>query len=133
MRVQAEVLSRVAELARLRLEPEEAERLRQELSGILDHMDSLAQVDGLTQPDETAPECAPSPDTADQRGPNGSAEGSTSATRHPPAPLLVDPSQLAPQWEEEFFVVPRLPAMDGTMNPPPPLTYPSPGEGQDGG
>lgn len=123
MRVRADVLAKVAELARLRLEPEEAERLQQELSRILDHVDSLSQVDGVALMD----------DLGGQPSADGSAAVASFTARHPPDPLPVDPTGLAPQWEEGFFVVPRLPAMDGTAAPLPPATDESPDQGEQGG
>ncbi|MEX2527981.1 MAG: Asp-tRNA(Asn)/Glu-tRNA(Gln) amidotransferase subunit GatC [Gemmatimonadota bacterium] len=117
----------MAELARLRLEPEEAERLRQQLSGILDHVDSLAQVDSL------APEPGQTQDASHQPSPDGVAVESTSTVPHPPGPLPVDAAHLAPQWEDGFFVVPRLPAMDGATDPLPQSTDTSPGEGEQSG
>lgn len=139
MRVQAEVLARVAELARLRLEPEEAERLQQELSRILDYVDSLAQSDGLAQSDEPAqldsraPQGTPLPDPTGRPSPDASGAPSSFPAHRPPVPLSVNPARLAPQWAEGFFVVPRLPAMDGTMDPPPPAADAAFGEEEQGG
>ncbi len=86
----------VAALARLRLRPEEVERLTGQLNDILAHVAELAAA-------ETA-EVEPEPAT------EGPAPLRTDGA--PPDPLQRPPAELAPDWEEGFFTVPRLAAMD---------------------
>jgi aspartyl-tRNA(Asn)/glutamyl-tRNA(Gln) amidotransferase subunit C len=43
--IDADMVRHVARLARLRLEPEEEARMREELSGILDHVDRIQSLD----------------------------------------------------------------------------------------
>ncbi|HEY1015487.1 MAG TPA: Asp-tRNA(Asn)/Glu-tRNA(Gln) amidotransferase subunit GatC [Herpetosiphonaceae bacterium] len=45
MSLTTEQVERVAHLARLRLDPEELERMRAQLSSILDHIETLKEVD----------------------------------------------------------------------------------------
>lgn len=96
-------MEHIAALARLRLEPEEAARLADELSGILAHMEALDEVDvsgveGIGG-------------MADWPAPEREGEGA-------PDPLGLSPSELAPAWEEGFYVVPRLPALDAGAGEP---------------
>jgi aspartyl-tRNA(Asn)/glutamyl-tRNA(Gln) amidotransferase subunit C len=92
----AEVLH-VAALAKLRLDDGEIHAMSEQLTSILDHMDALAAVDvhGV-EPFSLASEAA-----APLR--------EESAT---PDPLEAPPSQIAPRWEDGFFVVPRVAALD---------------------
>ena len=92
----AEVVA-VAALARLRLAPEEVERLTGELNEILAHVAELEAVDvsGVEAATVAAEGAAPlRPDAV-----------------LPDAPAL-DPAAIAPQWQDGFFLVPRLPALD---------------------
>ncbi len=45
MKITPEMVQHVAGLARLELSPEEKERMREHMSGILDYMDQLQQLD----------------------------------------------------------------------------------------
>ncbi len=86
----------VAALARLRLRPEEVERLTGQLNDILAHMAELATAD--TAGIEPGPATSwPAPLRADGAAPD---------------PLQLPPAELAPDWEDGFFTVPRLAAMD---------------------
>jgi len=99
MSVNREEVRRIAELARLRLDDATVDRITRELNGILDHMETLDQVDasGVVEPvrlpDEPVafrdPELLPDP----------LEEGA--------------PGDRAPDWREGFFLVPRLPALEG--------------------
>ena len=84
-------VQRIADLAALRLDDNEAERLAEELSGILEHVDALREVDtaGVAPPgaDGRAPLRADRPDT------DRLAQG---------------PAVMAPEWVDGFFTVPRL-------------------------
>ncbi len=86
----------VAALARLRLRPEEVERLTGQLNDILAHMAELATADTAGIEPEPATSW-PAPLRADDA---------------PPDPLQLPPAELAPDWEDGFFTVPRLAAMD---------------------
>lgn len=90
-------VERIAALARLRLDAEEATRLTGDLNGILDHVAALREVaiEGVEA--------------------EGAVEG-PAPFRDPgaaPDPLHRPPSEFAPDWREGFFAVPRLPAVDG--------------------
>lgn len=88
-------VDRIAALARLELDNEEAQRLARQLSGMLDHFASLQALDlADVEPFSTAAEGG-APLRADEAG--------ADALRLPPAAL-------APAWREGFFTVPRLAA-----------------------
>jgi aspartyl-tRNA(Asn)/glutamyl-tRNA(Gln) amidotransferase subunit C len=87
----------VAALARLAVDDEEAGRLATELTGILEHMDTLR--------------------TADLSGvpPMAGAAGAREAppARAAPDLLVAPPADMATGWQEGFFTVPRLPHASG--------------------
>ena len=89
---------KIAALARLELGQEELERLTTELNGILEHVDRLTSLD-LVETSDLTPQI---------RSP-------LSATRaeaaEDPDALNRPPSSFAPDWRENFFVVPPLPGM----------------------
>lgn len=91
MAVTPEEVRKVAELARLALEPEEVDRLTADLSRILEHVDALSEAEtggeGV-QPD--APAVIPDSD----------------APGHDP--LARPPAAFAPAFEDGYFTVPRL-------------------------
>lgn len=98
MAVSADDVRQIAVLARLRPDPEAIERLTEELNRILDHIRVLERLD-LPDADE----------------PGSAAEGAIRFRDPdlPPDALLGGaPSTAAPHWEDGFFVVPRLPALD---------------------
>lgn len=98
MAVTTEDVLRVADLARLRLEPEEVAALTRELNGILEHVDALA-----------AAGPAPDPDPAAGETPDGEAAGAPLRVDTPGAdPLAVEPRAMAPAWADGHFTVPRL-------------------------
>ncbi len=86
----------VAALARLRLRPDEVERLTGQLNDILAHMAELATADVAGVEPEPATEW-PAPLRSDGA---------------PPDPLERPPEALAPAWQDGFFTVPRLSAME---------------------
>ena len=96
MVVSREDVLRVAALARLRLEPGEVERFTAQLNSILDHIGALGRVQG-TAPQTGEPVDWPAPQRDDSGVPDALA-----------FPL----AELAPAWEDGFFAVPRLPALD---------------------
>lgn len=97
MAVSRQDVWQVARLARLRLTPDEVERYTVQLNGILAHVEELRELDvegveavgGATEwvaplhPDEVAPD----------------------ALKRPVA-------ELAPAWQDGFFTVPRIAALD---------------------
>jgi aspartyl-tRNA(Asn)/glutamyl-tRNA(Gln) amidotransferase subunit C len=87
----------IAVLARLRLGPEETDRMVRDLNAILEHADALAAAD-----EESAPPYEVGPDRAPERDPG----------QVPPDPLERPPSAVAPDWMDGFYVVPRLVALD---------------------
>jgi aspartyl-tRNA(Asn)/glutamyl-tRNA(Gln) amidotransferase subunit C len=96
--ISAEQVREVAALARLRLEPGDAERFAAQLGGILDHMDGLRTLDlADVPPFATAVGAAP-PARRDSPGADA---------------LLLPPAAFAPAWKEGFFTVPRLAAQRG--------------------
>ncbi len=106
MSVGREEVQRIAALARIQLDDEAASRLDVELTGILAHVDALMEVDvaevdgGLTLP-------PPLP-----HGPeSGTVFRQVGLEADPLAPEA--PADRAPEWSEGFFLVPRLPAVDG--------------------
>jgi aspartyl-tRNA(Asn)/glutamyl-tRNA(Gln) amidotransferase subunit C len=88
---------RIAALARLRLEPEEVERMTGQLNGILAHIAALAEVD-VAGADAVA----------------GATEWPAARRPDEPGadPLHRPAAALAPAWQEGFFTVPRLAALD---------------------
>ncbi len=86
----------VAGLARLRLRLEEVDRLTLQLNDILAHVAELAAAETAEVEPEPATEW-PAPLRADAAAPD---------------PLQLPPAELAPAWEDGFFTVPRLAAMD---------------------
>lgn len=86
----------IAALAHLRLAPEEAGRMKDELNAILRHVDALAEAD-----EESAPVHRVGPDAAPSREPGAIPSDS----------LHHSPREFAPDWREGLFVVPRLPAL----------------------
>lgn len=101
MSVDHDDVRKMADLARLRLEPEETERLARELDSILEHMEVLRRVD-----------------TSGAEGPEADADGGDPAFGwvrtgdEPPDRLEASLEVMAPAWDQGFFLVPRLPAME---------------------
>src|SRR5690606_7027151 len=96
MAVSRDDVLRVAALARLRLEPAEVERFTAQLNSILDHIGALGRAQGAA---------ARAGEPADWPAPQRDDAGAPDA-------LAVPPADLAPAWEDGFFAVPRLPALD---------------------
>ena len=89
---------KMAALARLELGEEELERLTTELNGILGHVDHLTSLDLVETSDLTPQIRSPLPATRPE-----SVED--------PDALNRQPTSFAPDWRENFFVVPPLPGM----------------------
>ena len=99
MSVSEEEVRHVAGLARLRLDDDEAGELASELSGILEHVEELrtAPVEGANGGDDTDPL------TSEPKTRPGDGEPDT---------MERSPAELAPEWRDGFFVLPRLAALD---------------------
>lgn len=105
MSVTREEVRRMAELARLDLDEAEAGSLLEDLNGILDHMESLAEAP--VEPSEESAE-------AHREGGAPLRDGREAA----PDRLSRPPGRMAPAWKDGFFVVPRLPAVEGSDEEP---------------
>ena len=86
----------VASLARLQLDDRDVDRMATEMASILSHFEELSEV---ALPDDEGPE---------DRGlvPHLRDDEVRSD------PLELHPSEMAPEWRDGFFAVPRLPALD---------------------
>jgi aspartyl-tRNA(Asn)/glutamyl-tRNA(Gln) amidotransferase subunit C len=89
-------LSRIAELARLSLSEAEAERLTQDCQAILQYFETIRGIGADGDESEAAERAAPL------------REDRTDCD-----PLEGRLDELAPAWRDGYFVLPRLPAMDG--------------------
>lgn len=92
--IDAREIERIARLARLRLSPEEVESVGAAMGVCLEHFAELGDVD--SSPLVSASEPADSGARADEPGDD---------------PLLIPLSTNAPDWRDDLFVVPRLPAL----------------------
>lgn len=97
MSVSPEEVERIAALARLRLGPEEALEMSEQLNSILGHMDALARVDVSGAPALASVIDRPAPVREDVVGADA---------------LSREAREIAPDWRDGFFVVPRLAALD---------------------
>ena len=110
--VTMEEIHRIAALARLRLEPGEAERMARDMSSILEHMAvlggaALEPAPGLGGVPRSEGGARPGGEDSPRADPRAEADEAT------PDPLRRPLSSLAPDWREGFFVVPRLPGVAG--------------------
>lgn len=103
MSVSAEEVRRIAALAHLRLSEPEVQSMSEQLSSILEHMDELRRVDvaGIPPVGGVVQWSAPLRDDV-----NGAD------------PLHRPPHELAPEWTDGFFRVPRLAALDADARVP---------------
>lgn len=108
MSLSSEELARIAALARLELDAEETARLAMDCEAILEYFQRIQEVAEMPDAERTTPEAAPlRPD---------------SPTHDPlDRPL----GEIAPEWRDGLFLLPRLPALDDDALPEPP--------GEDGG
>lgn len=97
MSVSPEEVARIATLAKLQLTPNEAVEMSQQLSSILGHMDALSKVDVSGAAAVASVTDTPAPVRRDAIAPDV---------------LARDAAEVAPDWQEGFFVVPRLAALD---------------------
>lgn len=93
--VDREAVRRVARLARLELSEEETERLGEEMGRVLSRFAELETFEegGEADPDEGRVGTGMRPDRPD------------------PDPLSHGPGDMAPEWEDGSFLVPRLAAL----------------------
>lgn len=103
MSVSLDEVRHIAALARLGISDERAQRVAQELSSILAHMQVLSRVD-----DERAAGTAGDTDTGMTLRPDVG----------PPIPLLRAPAFFAPEMRDGFFLVPRLATHEDTERSP---------------
>jgi len=107
MEVSREEVERVAKLAALRLSDDEAERLRRDLEGILDHMEALAELEGEEARGDASGGASPGAPGGASGGDLLRDEGEIESDR-----LHRSPAALAPDWGDGFFLVPRLRSLD---------------------
>lgn len=108
--IDRETVRRVARLARLELSEGEVDRLAEEMGDVLSRFRELEAAEDATDAGrpgegEEAPPAAPT-----------APEDSDSALRpdRPDAdPLARPPGEMAPEWEDGFFLVPRLRSLGG--------------------
>lgn len=89
-------VARIAELARLSLDDDEAERLTGELNRILDHVEALRALGEVEPPVAAQPREATSTRAREDGAPDA---------------LMRRPDEFAPRWSEGFFVVPPPPGV----------------------
>lgn len=110
--IDREQVRRVARLARLELSTDEVERLAGDLERVLSRFRELEAAEAADG-EEAGEEAGGDGDAA--AGPSPEApEDADSALRpdRPDAdPLARQPGEMAPEWENGFFLVPRLPAL----------------------
>ena len=97
MTIERKDLERIAELARLRLSEPELVRLTRDCQAILAYFEAIRGLD-LTEPTPAGALEQTAPLREDRLGSDR---------------LERPPEQMAPAWREGYFVLPRLPAMDG--------------------
>jgi aspartyl/glutamyl-tRNA(Asn/Gln) amidotransferase C subunit len=96
-------IEHIAALARLRLEPQEVDRLTGQLNDILGHFAALQSIDVRDVPPFAVAAEGAAPLRADVPGAD---------------PLHVDPAVNAPAWRAGFFTVPRLAAQRRSADSP---------------
>ena len=102
MSITREEILQIATLARLRLTDGESEDLSQDLNQVLEYFDMLAS---LQVPEGERLELGPP--KAPEREPG----------QIPPDPMANPPAHSAPDFREEFFVVPSPPSLGGADDP----------------
>jgi len=93
MKINQEIIEQVRLLARLELTPQEMEAMERELTTILDYMDILNELD------------------LSEVSPTAHTLGYINVMREDiikPGLDIETVSRMAPQWEEDHFVVPRV-------------------------
>ena len=102
MSISRQQVLQIATLARLRLTDAESGDLSQDLNQILEHFDMLAS---LQVPEGQRLELGPP--KAPERTPG----------QIPPDPMAHPPADSAPDFREDFFVVPSPPSLGGADDP----------------
>ena len=102
MSVDREEVLRIARLARLRLDDDELERMTDDLNSILEHVDTL----GALEDDDVA---------TDDRWADRTSTRASEETGADPERL--DPSGIAPAFQDGFFVVPPPPGVHAEEDP----------------
>ena len=97
MSVDRREVLRIAGLARLRLDDDELQRMTTDLNAILEHVDTLAELEDEAVPDEG--------ERAEGRLSTRPAEETVAV------PEQLDPSGMAPSFQDGFFVVPPPPGV----------------------
>ncbi len=116
MTVSIRQIRHMAALARLRLDPEEAERMARDMSSILEYMAVLGAV--ALEP-EPSPDSSGRDDSVHSGGaPTGRASQPSARGKAEPDPLASPPSAFSPDWRDGYFVVPRLPVVSGRGGEP---------------
>jgi aspartyl/glutamyl-tRNA(Asn/Gln) amidotransferase C subunit len=95
MMVRRDDVLRAARLAHLQLHAAELDRLGGEIEDIIGHMQVLHTLDLQGMPPFPGPTGLRRPLRADEPGAD---------------PLLLQPAEIAPSWQDGFFTVPRLEA-----------------------
>lgn len=107
--IDPEQVRHVARLARLELSDEEVDRLSEELGRVLSRFRELEEAEEDGGGDGTGEDPA-----ADAPGAEPEAGGPGLRPDRPDADTLArGPGELAPEWEDGFFLVPRLRALGG--------------------
>ncbi|HIF05697.1 MAG TPA: aspartyl/glutamyl-tRNA amidotransferase subunit C [Gemmatimonadetes bacterium] len=102
MSITREEILQIAKLARLRLTSAESEDLSHDLSQILEYVDTLS---AIQVPDVEGVGLGPA--EAPEREPGQIA----------PDPMAQTPADSAPDFREQFFVVPSPPSLGGADDP----------------
>lgn len=97
MSVSRDEVRRIADLARLRIEDDELDRLTSEMNDILEHVDALRALDAHD------PDVVPTPDAR-------SVNAEPTAPQEP-EPLDFGPDAFAPEFKDGFFLVPPPPGV----------------------
>lgn len=110
--IDRETVLRVARLARLELSGDEAERLADEMEEVLSRfreLEAAEAADGDVAGEEAGGDgnaaAGPSPEAPED------ADSALRPDRPDADPLARQPGEMAPEWEDGFFLVPRLPAL----------------------
>jgi aspartyl-tRNA(Asn)/glutamyl-tRNA(Gln) amidotransferase subunit C len=102
MSITREEMLQIANLARLRLTDSESEKLSQDLSQILEYVDTLSSIE---VPEGERLDLGP-PQAPEREG-----------GQIPPDPMAHPPDESAPDFREGFFVVPSPPSLGGGDDP----------------
>ena len=116
MAVTPDEVRRIAELARLRLEPGEVDELAVQLSSILEHMEALGDAGSAPGGGASA--------GREQDAFGSASPGSLRPDEPGSDPLAAPPGVFAPEFRDGLFTLPRVGFHSGAT--------PSPADGEDG-